>query len=125
MRHAGSVAWQDIVGPLSLYFCESDWELVSDLVLELGQNPISRCSVARASMTIREDFETYLSTTREVPDQLLLEAEMHAAAEAALADPMTPVDTREQVEARVVLWSLEELSIGPSHHPVADVGDNA
>jgi hypothetical protein len=125
MRHAGSVAWQDIVGTLSLYFCESDWALVSDLVLELGQNPIGRCSVARASMTIREDFETYLSTTREVPDQLPLEAEMRATAEAAIADPAAPADTRAQVQARMVLWSLEELSGVSPQPPVADPGDNA
>jgi hypothetical protein len=125
MQHAGSVAWQDVVGPLSLYFCESDWELVCDLVLELGQNPIGRCSVARASMTIREDFETYLSTTREVPDQRPLEAEMRATAQAALADPSSPVDTREQVQARVLLWSLEELSSSASSEWVTDAGDNA
>ncbi|PNW65390.1 UNVERIFIED_CONTAM: hypothetical protein BEN50_23220 [Euhalothece sp. KZN 001] len=125
MQHAGSVAWQDVVGPLSLYFCESDWELVCDLVLELGQNPIGRCSVARASMTIREDFETYLSTTREVPDQRPLEAEMRATAQAALADPSPPVDTREQVQARVLLWSLEELSSSASSEWVTDAGDNA
>jgi hypothetical protein len=125
MQHAGSVAWQDVVGPLSLYFCESDWELVCDLVLELGQNPIGRCSVARASMTIREDFETYLSTTREVPDQRPLEAEMRATAQAALADPSSPVDTREQVQARVLLWSLEELSSSTSSEWVTDAGDNA
>jgi hypothetical protein len=125
MQHAGSVAWQDVVGPLSLYFCESDWELVCDLVLELGQNPIGRCSVARASMTIREDFETYLSTTRDVPDQQPLEAEMRARAQATLADASTPVDTRAQVQARVLLWSLEELSSSAASQQLADVGDNA
>ncbi len=125
MRHAGSVAWQDITGPLSLFFCASDWELVCDLVLDLGQNPIGRCSVARASMTIREDFETYLSQPRAVPDQQPLEAEMRTDAEATLAGSASTDDLRAQVQARMCLWSLEELSAIESSQAAANPGDNA
>ena len=125
MRHAGSVAWQDIIGPVSLFFCESDWELVCDLVLDLGQNPIGRCSVARASMTIREDFETYLSKARAVPDQQPLEAEMRADAENTLGRSTSTEDVRAQVQARMCLWSLEELAANGPSRATSPPGDNA
>ncbi|PSQ50500.1 hypothetical protein BRD12_04610 [Halobacteriales archaeon SW_12_67_38] len=28
MKNAGSIAWRDIVGEVSIHFCESDWALV-------------------------------------------------------------------------------------------------
>ncbi len=32
MRNGGPIAWRDIVGEVSIHFCASDWETVTDLV---------------------------------------------------------------------------------------------
>jgi len=112
MKHSDPIAWRDIVGEVSIHFCESDWETVSDLVVDLGMNPLSRCNVARASFDLREDFEALLNDTREEPDQTELEARMLAEAEetlAALDDPMT--EARAVVEAHVVVDSLAEFGV--------------
>jgi hypothetical protein len=55
LKHSEAIAWQDIVGEVSIYFCASDWETVRDLVLETGMSPLSRCNVARASFDLRVD----------------------------------------------------------------------
>ncbi|MFB6192493.1 MAG: hypothetical protein ABEI11_04135 [Haloarculaceae archaeon] len=112
MENGGPIAWRDIEGAVSLYFCGDDWATVRDLVLETGMSPLPRCNAARASFVLREDFEALLNDVREEPDQTPLEAEMRADAEAALsdydADPH--VTDRDAVEARVVLWALEETT---------------
>ena len=73
LKHAGPIAWQDIEGEVSLYFCEDDWETVCELVLETGMSPLSRCNAGRASFVLREDFEALLNATRAEPDQRPLE----------------------------------------------------
>jgi len=112
MKHADPIAWRDIVGEVSIHFCESDWETVTDLVVDLGMNPLSRCNVARASFDLREDFEALLNDTRDEPDQTELESRMLADAEETLAavdDPMT--EERAVVEAHVVIDSLAEFGV--------------
>jgi hypothetical protein len=113
MRNGEPIAWRDIVGTLSVHFCQSDWDLVRDLVVDLDQNPLPRCNVARASFTIREDFEALLNATRDEPDQTALESESLDRARHVVAeydeDPM--LEERDLVEARLVLDSLAELGV--------------
>ena len=111
MRNADPIAWRDIVGEVSVHFCESDWALVTDLVLETGQLPLSRCNVARASFDIREDFEALLNEVREEPDQAPLEREMleEAADTIDRAEREGFDNERDLVEAYVITWALEEL----------------
>ncbi len=111
MRNAEPIAWRDIVGEVSIHFCNSDWELVTELVLEMGQLPLSRCNVARASFDIREDFEALLNDIREEPDQAHLEQEMleDAAATIDRAEREGVDNERDLVEAYVVRWALAEL----------------
>ncbi|WP_254274173.1 hypothetical protein [Haloarcula marina] len=109
LKHAEAIAWRDIVGEVSIYFCESDWETVRELVLETGMSPLSRCNVARASFDLREDFEALLNDIRDEPDHSELEARMRSAARETLADPDDPyVEERDLVEARVVTWAFED-----------------
>ncbi|WP_435194063.1 hypothetical protein [Natronomonas sp. EA1] len=111
LKNSEPIAWRDIEGEVSLHFCRSDWDLVADLVLEMGMSPLSRCNVARASFVLREDFEALLNDTREEPDQRPLEAEMRVDAEEKLAryGADQTVSERDAVEARIVLWAFEEL----------------
>ena len=113
MRNSDPIAWRDIVGEVSIHFCASDWETVSDLVLNLGMSPLSRCNVARASFSIREDFEALLNETRAEPDQTAVEREALEDADETIEnfddDPM--IEERDLVEAKVVRWSLEELGV--------------
>ena len=120
MKHAGPIAWRDIEGEVSLYFCADDWETVRKLVLETGMSPLSRCNAARASFVLREDFEALLNATREEPDQAPLEAEMCKVAESVLKRYDAGddnVETRDLVEARIVRWALEDL--GPLERTVS------
>jgi hypothetical protein len=110
LKHSDPIAWRDIVGEVSIYFCEADWETVRELVLETGMSPLSRCNVARASFDLREDFEAMLNETRSEPDQGPLEREFLDRCETALDDPADASD-RELVEARVVSWALEDLGV--------------
>jgi hypothetical protein len=106
MKHSGAIAWQDVVGEVSIHFCESDWELVRDLVLDLDQNPLGRCNVARASFDLREDFEALLNDVRDVPDQSGVESEMLERSEAVFAGDGQFTD-RDRVEAKLVRWVLD------------------
>jgi len=109
LKHSEAIAWRDIVGEVSIYFCRSDWETVRDLVLETGMSPLSRCNVARASFDLREDFEALLNDIRDEPDHSELEAEMRAEAERVLQNRDDPyVEERDIVEARVVQWVFED-----------------
>jgi hypothetical protein len=113
MDNSDPIAWRDIVGEVSIHFCADDWETVRDLVVNLGMSPLSRCNVARASFSIREDFEALLNETRAEPDQTAVEREALSEADEVIDsygdDPM--VEERDVVEAKVVRWSLEELGV--------------
>jgi len=112
LKHSGPIAWRDIEGEVSIHFCESDWAVVRDLVLETGMSPLPRCNVARASFVLREDFEALLNDTRDEPDQRPLEREMLADAERVVEeydDGDALHSERDLVEARIVSWALAEL----------------
>jgi hypothetical protein len=109
MRNADPIAWQDVVGEVTIEFCESDWELVRELVLDVGMLPLSRCNVAHASMSFREDFEALLNDTRAAPDQTELEARALDRSRDVLDDPdPEPVAA---VQARITLRALAELGV--------------
>lgn len=111
MKHVGSIAWQDVEGTVSLFFCENDWSVVRDLVLETGMNPLSRCNAARAGFTLREDYEAYLNATREKPDHSDLERRMLDDAVGILEryeSGDTAVETRDLVEAKLVQWTVTD-----------------
>ncbi|WP_181692247.1 hypothetical protein [Natronomonas sp. LN261] len=115
LKHAEPIAWRDIEGEVSLYFCQGDWETVRDLVLETGMSPLPRCNAGRASFVLRDDFEALLNANRAEPDQHPLERELRQKAKDALEryeadDPH--VEERDLVEARVVTWALDDL--GPA-----------
>lgn len=112
MDNGDPIAWRDIEGAVSVYFCGDGWATVRDLVLETGMSPLSRCNAAHASFVLQEDFEALLNDVREEPDQTSLEAKLRADAEATLSDygDDTNVTDRDAVEARVVLWALEETT---------------
>lgn len=112
LKHAGPIAWRDIEGEVTLYFCQDDWETVRDLVLETGLSPLSRCNAGRASFVLREDFEALLNANRAEPDQKPLERELLGNADDVLeryeaGDPH--VEERDLVEARIVTWVMEDL----------------
>jgi hypothetical protein len=111
MKHSGRVAWRDIVGEVSLYFCESDWETVRELVLETGMNPIGQCNAARADFDLREDFEALTNASRGRQDHTSKEREMLRAARETVDafEDGEDVETRDLVEARVVQWTLADL----------------
>ncbi|MCU4716907.1 hypothetical protein [Halapricum hydrolyticum] len=110
-KHSDPIAWQDIVGDVSMYFCANDWELIEELVLDVGVLPLSRCNAARASFDLREDFEALLNDVRNQPDQRPLEAEMLSDAEEALRshERGENVGPQRLVQARIVQWALGEL----------------
>ncbi|MFC5973221.1 hypothetical protein ACFPYI_17955 [Halomarina salina] len=112
MENSGPIAWRDIVGEVSVHFCESDWDLVTDLVLDTGMSPLPRCNVAQASLDIREDFEALLNDVREEPDQRALEERMLTDARETIerveSEGIEEVNTRDAVEAYVRLWALED-----------------
>jgi hypothetical protein len=114
MENAGPIAWRDIVGEVSIHFCASDWELVCDLVLDMGTLPLGRCNVARASFDIREDFEALLNDVREEPDQSLTERRMLAESDRVIAEYESEetIETRDLVEARVIRWAIEDAGEG-------------
>jgi hypothetical protein len=111
MENSGPIAWQDIVSPVTLQFCADDWELVSDLALDMGHHPLSRCNVAYASFDLREDFEAMLNETRE-PNQTELEGRLldrsHDVLNSA-ADPLT--EDRALVEATIIEVAMDELDV--------------
>jgi hypothetical protein len=111
MQHSGPIAWRDIVGEVSIHFCESDWDLVRDLVLNVGVSPLSRCNVAHASFDLREDFEALLNQTREEPDQTELESRLLARSEEVLDREDDLVEERDVVEATVIRWALAEFDL--------------
>ena len=113
LENSGPIAWRDIEGEVSLHFCESDWELVREIVLDMGMSPLGRCNAARASMVFREDFEALLNDVRDEPNQTPLERRKREQAEEHVAEysEESNVDERDLVEARVVLDALAELDV--------------
>jgi len=107
MANSDPIAWQDVEGEVSIHFCASDWELVRDLVLDLGQNPLGKCNVARASFDLREDFEALLNDIRDEPDHSGVEADLLDRSERALSGDGDASD-RERVQALLVQWVLDE-----------------
>lgn len=111
MKHAGSIAWRDVEGTVSLFFCEDDWKLVRELVLKTGMSPLPRCNAARTSFSLREDFEAYLNATRSRPDHAPLERRLLEEARETVTryengDDL--VEPRDLVEARIVEWVIED-----------------
>lgn len=113
MKNSGPIAWRDIVGEVAIHFCASDWDLVRELVLDMGLNPLARCNAARASLDIREDFEALLNDVRDEPDQTSLEARMHRESRQVIRefDEDGLHEQRDLVEAKIRLWSFEELGV--------------
>ena len=113
MARSGRISWRDVVGDVSIYFCESDWEVVCDLVLEVGMNPIGKCNAARADFDLREDFEALTNAVRDREDHAAREQERLALARETLAtrEAGEAVETRDIVEACVVKWTLEDLGV--------------
>ncbi|MCF2207444.1 hypothetical protein KI372_10715 [Halobacterium salinarum] len=107
MANSGPIAWQDIEGSVSIHFCDSDWGVVRDLVLDMGQNPLGKCNVARASFVLREDFEALLNDVRDEPDHSGVEAELLADSERVRAAAEEATDS-ERVQAALVQWVLDE-----------------
>lgn len=116
MRNAGSVAWRDIVGEVSIHFCATDWALVVELVREVGVNPLSRCNVARASFDIREDFEALLNDVRDEPDHTELETRMRRESRATIEafEREDSFEERDLIAARLVEWTFEDLNTDPA-----------
>ena len=111
MQNAEPIAWRDIVGEVSIHFCQSDWALVRDLVLNVGVSPLSRCNVAHASFDLREDFEALLNQTRDEPDQTELESRLLDRSDEILAREDDLVEERDVVEASVIRWALAEFDL--------------
>jgi len=111
MARSGRISWRDVVGDVSLYFCAEDWETVRELALEVGMNPIGRCNAARADFDLREDFEALTNADRPRQDHDARErAALERARETlATAEDGADVEQRELVEARVTVWTLEDL----------------
>ena len=114
LENGDPIAWRDVVGTVTLRFCESDWELVRDLAIEMDTHPLSRCNAAHVSLDLRADHEALFTATKAATDQTELEARLEREAEATLeaadaADSYT--DDRDVVEALVVLRALEELDV--------------
>lgn len=111
MKHSGRLAWRDIIGEVSIYFCANDWETVCELVLETGMNPISRCNAARADFDLRDDFEALTNDVRSRQDHGEREAKMLADAKETIDAFERGEDVEEQhlVEARVVRWTMADL----------------
>jgi hypothetical protein len=113
MARSGRISWRDVVGEVSLYFCESDWETVRELVLDTGMNPIGRCNAACADFDLREDFDALTNANTSRQDHREKEAEMLAAARETVdafrngGDP----EERDLVEARITQWTLEDLGV--------------
>lgn len=108
MKHGNPIAWQDVIGEVSIHFCESDWAVVRDLVLETGMSPLGRCNAARASFDLREDFEALTNQQKAVQDHEAREQQLLADANTVLNGEGThePTD-RALVEALLVKWTVK------------------
>jgi hypothetical protein len=122
LDNSGPIAWRDIVGEVSIHFCESDWAVVRDLVLDMGMSPLNRCNAAKASLDIREDFEALLNDVREEPDQSPTEQRMLDESERVIAEynADATIETRDLVEARIIRWALDELDGKPASRSTAE-----
>jgi len=110
MKHGDPIAWRDIVGTVTIFFCERDWETIRDLVLETRMSPLPRCNVARASFDLREDFEALVNNREGVPDHRALERRLLEESEYVIDGRQEHEPSeRELVEAYVIRWALEDL----------------
>ncbi len=114
MDRSGRISWRDVVGEVSLYFCESDWGTVRNLALEVGLNPIGKCNAACADFDLREDFEALTNEVRDRQDQEAVEEEMLAAGRETLQahEEGEDVEARDLVEAKVTIWTMEDVREG-------------
>jgi hypothetical protein len=111
MARSGRISWRDIIGEVSLYFCESDWETVRELVLDTAMNPIGRCNAACADFDLREDFDALTNANTKRQNHREKESEMLESASRTLRsfeDGDDP-EARDLVEARITQWTLEDL----------------
>jgi hypothetical protein len=122
MARSGRISWRDVLGEVSIYFCDSDWEMVRDLVLETGMNPIGRCNAACADFDLREDFDALTNANTARQDHREKEREMLADARERLAAYEAGDDVEEQslVEARVVEWTMTDLGVGDAAEATGD-----
>lgn len=119
MENGDPISWRDVVGTVSLGFCESDWALVRDLVLDLDTHPLSRCNAAHVSLDLRADHEALFTATKEATDQTELEARRVERARETLATVEDDTERSEGdhpeeralVEALVTLRALAELEV--------------
>lgn len=119
MKNGDPISWRDVVGTVSMGFCESDWDLVRDLVLDLDTHPLSRCNAAHLSLDLRADHEALFTATKEATDQTELEARRveHARETIAAAEDGTDdtdankPEERALVESLVTLRALAELGV--------------
>jgi hypothetical protein len=111
MARSGRISWRDVIGEVSVYFCESDWETVAELALDVGMNPIGKCNAARADFDLREDFEALTNADRSRQDHEAKEAEMLETARETIEahEAGEDVEERDLVEARVLVWTMEDL----------------
>jgi hypothetical protein len=109
MANSDPIAWQDVVGEVSIHFCASDWALVRDLVLDMHQNPLGKCNVARASFDLRADFEALLNDIRDEPDHSGVERDLLERSRNALADD--DASDRDRVQATIVQWVLADETV--------------
>jgi hypothetical protein len=122
MARSGRISWRDVLGEVSIYFCESDWETVRSLVLETGMNPIGRCNAACADFDLREDFDALTNENTSRQDHQEKEAEMLADARERIASYESGDDVEEQslVEARVLEWTMTDLGVADTAEATGD-----
>lgn len=122
MARSGRISWRDVLGEVSIYFCESDWETVRSLVLETGMNPIGRCNAACADFDLREDFDALTNENTSRQDHQEKEAEMLADARERIAGYESGDDVEEQslVEARVLEWTMTDLGVADTAEATGD-----
>jgi hypothetical protein len=122
MARSGRISWRDVRGEVSIYFCESDWEMICDLVLDTGMNPIGRCNAACADFDLREDFDALTNANTARQDHAEKEAEMLGEAREHIAAYERGEDVEEQslVEARVLEWTMTDLGAADTAEAAGD-----
>jgi hypothetical protein len=105
MKHAEAIAWQDVVGEVSIHFCESDWQLVSELVLDMRLNPLGRCNVARVVRSARgfrsnafKNTGAARSGTNRTKDEK----------SAPVLTNESEHERRDRIKAQLIRWVIEE-----------------
>ena len=122
MARSGRISWRDVLGEVSIYFCDSDWETVRALVLETGMNPIGRCNAACADFDLRDDFDALTNANTARQDHQEKEGKMLADARERIAAYERGDDVEEQslVEARVLEWTMLDLGAADTAEAAGD-----